>query len=73
VAGKAVLELSGDNSDIVVPYENFYFRIDSSSASASSHKPRKASKWRSQMSAHDQTGLLRRELIEVFRQLGQTL
>ncbi|HEY3440952.1 MAG TPA: hypothetical protein VGK29_09380 [Paludibaculum sp.] len=73
VAGKAVLELAGDNAEIAVPYErpNFYFRIDSVQRfSIVRMKPRKSGRQVAIWNVEPVTKLVAfdMELVDVFRQ-----
>jgi len=73
VPGKAVLELAGDNANVVVPYErpNFYFRIDSVQRfSIVRMKPRKTGRQVAIWNVEPMTKqvAMDMELVEVFRQ-----
>jgi hypothetical protein len=73
VAGKSVLELAGDNANVVVPYErpNFYFRIDSVQRFGIIRmKPRKAGRQVAIWTIEPMTKLIAfdMELVDVFRQ-----
>ena len=73
VAGKAVLELTGDNSNVVIPDErpNFYFRIDAIQRfSIIRMKPRKAGRQVAIWNIEPMTKLIAfdMELVDVFRQ-----
>lgn len=73
VAGKSVLELTGDNAEIVVPFErpNFYFRLDSIQRfSIIRMKPRKTGRQVAIMNVEPMTKLVSfdMELVDVFRQ-----
>lgn len=73
VAGKAVLELAGDNANMVVPYDrpNFYFRIDSVQRfSIIRMKPRKTGRQVAIWNIEPMTKLISfdMELVDVFRQ-----
>ncbi len=73
VAGKSVLVLAGDNSNVVVPYErpNFYFRIDSVQRFGIIRmKPSKAGRQVAIWNIEPMTKLIafEMELVDVFRQ-----
>ena len=73
VAGKAILELSGDNAEVAVPYErpNFYFRVESVQRfSIVRMKPRKTGRQVAIWNVEPVTKLVAfdMELVDVFRQ-----